>query len=119
MNISKAVHLSEGNPWCAAFVVWCHKQCGYKIPETGYSPLLFPKEKTCIINPSPGDVFGIYFKNKGRIAHVGFIDKVENNGYVTVEGNTNASGSREGDGVYSKRRMKGQIYKIVRWNTER
>lgn len=39
----------------------------------------------------------------------------EGNFTITVEGNTNEAGSREGDGVYRKRRLKNQIYKISRW----
>lgn len=41
----------------------------------------------------PGDVFGIYFTSKNRIAHVGFIDEVKANHYVTLEGNTNDAGN--------------------------
>lgn len=114
----KSVNLKKGNPWCAAFVVWSHLQCGYHIVLSGYSPSLFPKNKV-VTSAQPGDVFGIYFKNKGRIAHVGFIDEVRLNSFVTVEGNTGSDNygerSREGDGVYRKVRMKKQIYKLSRW----
>jgi hypothetical protein len=114
----KSVKLSKGNPWCAAFVVWCHIQCDIYIVLSGYSPSLFPK-KNIVTNPRPGDVFGIYFANKGRIAHVGFIDEVRVNSYITVEGNTGSDnygqGTREGDGVYKKVRLKKQIYKVSRW----
>lgn len=114
----KSVNLAKGNPWCAAFVVWCCLQCSIDIVLSGYSPNLFPKKH--IVNVArPGDVFGIYFANKGRIAHVGFIDEVRLNSYVTVEGNTGSDnygqGTREGDGVYRKVRLKKQIYKISRW----
>ena len=116
----EAVHLKEGNPWCAAFVVWCHIQCGYDIVLSGYSPSLFPSKKIVKV-AKQGDVFGIYFKSKGRIAHVGIIDKVLKNGYITVEGNTGSDNygqnTREGDGVYKKNRMKSQIYKISRWDS--
>lgn len=114
----EAVHLKEGNPWCAAFVVWCHKQCRIPIKESGFSPVLFPKEKV-VKEAMPMDVFGIYYKSKQRIAHVGFIDIIERNAYITVEGNTGPDGTREGDGVYRKKRMKSQVYKISRWHTGR
>ena len=45
----------------------------------------------------------------------GFIDKKDGNYYITVEGNTNEAGSREGDGVYRKRRHIKTIYAISRW----
>lgn len=120
----KTAHLSKGNPWCAAFVCWTYKKSNVHTIISGYSPAWFPKSNTIYTRgsatnriPDRADVFGIYFKNKGRIAHVGFIDKwPQNNSYcVTVEGNTNDAGSREGDGVYCKRRLKSQIYKVSRW----
>ncbi|RXF70553.1 hypothetical protein [Arcticibacter tournemirensis] len=66
-------------------------------------------------NPIPGDVFGIYFPEKGRIAHVGFVDEWGDKYLISVEGNTNEAGSREGDGVYRKRRLISSIYKVARY----
>ena len=65
--------------------------------------------------PSTGDIFGLYFPEKGRIAHVGFIDEWKDPWVITVEGNTNVLGSREGDGVYRKRRLVASIYKVARY----
>ncbi len=108
--------LGKGFAWCAAFVNWAHQQCGYSGPRAAaaWSPAWFPTSKL-VTHPLPGDVFGIYFPSKGRIAHVGFIDKWEGNRAYTVEGNTNEAGSREGDGVYRKIRLQSQIYKVSRW----
>ncbi|MDP3467054.1 MAG: hypothetical protein Q8S11_01890 [Daejeonella sp.] len=65
--------------------------------------------------PTIGDVFGIYFSDKKRIAHVGFIDQWDGTWLITVEGNTNVSGGREGDGVYRKRRPVKSIYQVARY----
>lgn len=65
--------------------------------------------------PSPGDVFGLYFPEKKRIAHVGFVDQWDGTWMISVEGNTNNSGSREGDGVYRKRRLVRGVYCVVRY----
>jgi len=65
--------------------------------------------------PSPGDIFGLYFPEKGRIAHVGFIDVWGDTWVTTVEGNTNVLGSREGDGVYRKRRLVRSVYRVARY----
>jgi hypothetical protein len=65
--------------------------------------------------PQPADVFGLHYANLGRIGHTGILLKDEGSYWVTVEGNTNGVGSREGDGVYSKRRRKDQITVISRW----
>ena len=118
----KYCRLSKGNPWCAAFVCWCLGQNNIQNPRSGFCPNLF-SQKTTIwqrnkkdnIIPLPADVFGLYFSEKGRIAHVGFIEKWTKQTVTTVEGNTNQVGSREGDGVYRKIRLTKQIYAVTRF----
>jgi len=115
--------LGKGYAWCAAFVHWCYN--GVEIKGGGaYSPSWFPVAKTIYISgnksnkiPSQCDVFGVWFNDKKRIAHVGFIDEWVDGGEfcITVEGNTNEGGSSDGDGVYKKRRLKSQVYKVSRW----
>lgn len=109
----------KGYAWCAAFVNWVHESNGIDGPRgPAWSPSWFPDSKVYDRHerpPQPGDVFGIYFKSKQRIAHVGFIDKWDGSKVITVEGNTNEAGSREGDGVYRKRRLARQIYKLSNW----
>jgi hypothetical protein len=113
----------KGDAWCAAFVTWTFKQAGITAVVSGWSPSWFPTANVVYTRgakanraPEPADVFGIYFAELKRIAHVGFIDEWNAGSFcITVEGNTNDSGSREGDGVYRKRRLKTQIYKISRW----
>ena len=68
-----------------------------------------------LLTPATADIFGIYFQEKKRIAHVGFIDQWDGKWLITVEGNTNLSGSREGDGVYRKRRLLSSINKVARY----
>lgn len=117
------VHLKASNPWCAAFICWSLGQAGIPNPRSGWSPNLLPnskliwqrsrglskQEKT----PKVGDVFGIWFPEKGRIAHVGFIDQWCDKYIISVEGNTNVSGGIEGDGVYRRRRVISSIYKVA------
>jgi hypothetical protein len=120
--------MDKGNAWCAAFVNYQLTTCGYVTPKAAaWSPSWFAKNviyhqgKITIKDanykqPRSGDVFGIYFTNKQRVAHVGFIDDwPSGKTVVTVEGNTNMAGSREGDGVYKKYRLKTQIYQVSRW----
>jgi hypothetical protein len=121
------VNLPKGNPWCAAFVCWTLGKAGIVNPRTGWSPALFPAERVIWENKGKGgssarpaagriaDVFGLYFPEKGRIAHVGFIDEWNEPWVTTVEGNTNALGSREGDGVYRKRRLVRSVYQVARY----
>lgn len=137
----KYVDLARGNPWCAAFVCWVLGKAGVENPKTGWSPGLFPSGKVIwdrggklkvesgklipqvqerggiwsMKGPQTADVFGIYFTEKKRIAHVGFIDQWDGTWLITVEGNTNENGSREGDGVYRKRRTVSSIYQVARY----
>jgi len=116
------VGLKKGNPWCAAFVCWALGNAGLSNPRSGWSPDLFPDANVTWRRsralhadnkpPRPGDVFGIWFPQKGRIAHVGFVDHWGENWMISVEGNTNEAGSAEGDGVYRKRRLIASIYKV-------
>jgi hypothetical protein len=115
-------NLSKGNPWCAAFVCWTLGQNQIQNPRSGFCPNLFLKKhivwkRDRKINRTPlySDVFGLYFAEKKRIAHVGFIEKWTAQTVTTVEGNTNEAGSREGDGVYRKIRLTRQIYAVTRF----
>lgn len=131
------VNLPKGNPWCAAFVCWVYGQANVPNPRTGWSPDLFPASRIVwqrtpggkvqspkptppgseltAHGPKPADVFGVYFPEKGRIAHVGFIDHWKEPWLITVEGNTNLPGNREGDGVYRKRRLTRSVYQVARY----
>ena len=121
------VKLKRGDPWCAAFVCWALGKAGLPNPRSGYCPALFPRSrivwqrsrhaatKTPQNTPARGDVFGIWFASKGRIAHAGFVEEWGSTYVITVEGNTNESGSREGDGVYKKRRLQTSLYQVARY----
>lgn len=122
-----STNLTKGYAWCAAFINWNLSQCGATHNNSAWSPDWFPRHRIVWISsavgsglnsgtlPQKGDVFGIYFASKGRIAHVGFIEQWGDKKVITVEGNTNTAGSREGDGVYKKIRLKSQIYVVANW----
>lgn len=115
-----SVGLQRGNPWCAAFCAWTYEQCGIKHPYSGYCPDWFKALTIYLRNNTVtadlrGCVFGIWFREKKRIAHVGLIESVEGDYFVTIEGNTNDAGSREGDGVYRKKRLIKQVYAVRTW----
>ena len=117
-----SVNLKQGAAWCAAFVSWCFIRAEINAVKSGWCPnwfqinVIYTRGENNNKVPKKADVFGIYFHEKERIAHVGFIDEWGEGSFcITVEGNTNDAGSREGDGVYRKRRLKNQIYKVSRW----
>jgi len=113
-----SVGLKAGNPYCAAFISWLYKMEGYAKPRSGWSPDLFPNARLAR-SALPGNVLGIYFPEKKRIAHVGLIIKQEGDWVSSIEANTNVAGSREGDGVYKKLRHIRTIYKIADWLNEK
>lgn len=124
-----ACGLGEGYAYCACFAKWV-LDCEL-IPTTGgtaWSPSWFPASKVIwkpgvnlseAEGPQTGDLFGLYYTNLKRIGHVGFIDVWHDpraDGWAfTVEGNTNAEGSREGDGVHRRRRLKSKIHVVSNW----
>jgi hypothetical protein len=122
----RSVGLGKGYPWCAAFVYWVYNECNAKTVRSAWSPSFFPVSKTVFKRgaknnkkPNPADVFGLYFNHLGRIAHVGIIDSWSEHHVITIEGNTSNANSgeatREGDGVYRKRRLTRTIYAVSSW----
>jgi len=112
------VGLKKPEPWCAAFVCWVYAKEGFAKPRSGWSPDLFPLSRLAR-SALPGNILGIYFPDKKRIAHVGIIIKEKDDFIYSVEGNTDVAGSREGDGVYLRQRHKRTIYRIADWISER
>ncbi|MES2826711.1 MAG: peptidoglycan-binding protein [Bacteroidota bacterium] len=110
------VDLKKGQPYCAAFVSWVFKQAGYASPRTGWSPSLFPTSRLVAV-AMPGNVLGIYFPALNRIAHCGFVEKVNGDLITSIEGNTDGSGGREGDGVYRRIRNRKSIRYYADWVT--
>jgi hypothetical protein len=101
-----------GSPYCASYISFVHKEVGVKAPISAWSPDLVSKNNVRFENVTTGDVGGIYFPSKGRVAHVFLVEKISGNNVYTVEANTSpsaASGSatdRDGDGVHRKIRSK-------------
>ncbi|WP_241695032.1 CHAP domain-containing protein [Streptomyces sp. C] len=101
-----------GWPWCAAFVAWCAAEAGLSA--------LYPKTASCEAGVA-------WFKKQGRFSaypargamvffgrnggtHTGLCIDFDSEWIYTVEGNTNADGSPEGDGVYEKRHRRTDAY---------
>lgn len=114
----------HGYAWCAAFVCWA-VQTAAAGREITFSPPRTPRawgfegwarkeglnlKKPAKLDIRRGDIVVFEF------SHIGVaVSSPDESGYFdTVEGNTNAAGSREGDGVYQKRRHASQIRSRVR-----
>ena len=130
-DVEKYLHslgMSKGSPWCAAFVSWCVMTSkGLPKPPkwcSGSAVSLYQvagNSKTCVkVTPAdadyqakvkPGMIWSRAQDSAAAAAarkgawcqgHTGIVVAVDGIGWHTIEGNTNAAGSREGDGVYRK-----------------
>lgn len=104
---------SDGQPWCATFVQWCLWQVGVSVPQGARSA-------SCQISASayrnagrfteyPGVAFQVFFGPEGG-THTGIVYRYDDTYIYTVEGNTNVTGSPEGDGVYKRKRLRKTDY---------
>lgn len=108
--------------WCAAYLAYGLKVNDVDIPKcVCWSPCMVPEGKVVWRRGdkhklNKGEIFGLYFKSKGRVAHVGAVVKDLGDGWVlTIEGNTNSAGAREGNGVYKRLRHRSQLYVAAKW----
>ena len=111
-----------GWAWCAAFICWLAKEAGMTKgrPQTaGAWDFERWARKTSgveLIKPAPADIRPgdiVIFK----FSHIGLaVAKPSGSTVKTIEGNTDAKGSREGGGVYRKTRRLSKIRSIVRIN---
>lgn len=120
----KNVGLGKGFPWCAAYVKTCLLEAGIKSASKINGMALSCENKAYFVYRArskiepvrSGDVFTLWYANLKRIGHTGFVDHdVNGTVYESVEGNTNAAGSREGDGVYRKKRSYNATHSVTRW----
>ncbi|NBD19083.1 CHAP domain-containing protein [Aquabacterium fontiphilum] len=120
--------VSPGLAWCCAFTYWCFDEAAH---EAGRGNPMFRTAgclahwnnaqrqgaqrlaaRDAVANPSlirPGMVFIMDFG--GGMGHTGFVERVEGGYLHTIEGNTDASLTREGGGVYRLKRKVGSINK--------
>ena len=115
----KSVGLGKGNAWCMAFVYWCVmnasknkavinplKKTAGVLDQWNSKPLLKQNQ------PQSGDIFIMDF-GKGQ-GHTGIVEKVVGLKVMTIEGNTNDDGSREGYEVCRRERSISSIKGFLR-----
>ncbi len=121
-----SVGRKKGDPWCAAFTSWCILQAEKKlqqtfyVPKTAYTPHILQARDTQILRGpgprwiAPGMLFLLYYKKLGRVGHVGFIEGcLDPDTVITIEGNSNDEGVREGFEVCRRERKISSIYALV------
>jgi len=124
----------KGWPWCAAFVCWvireALKSSGVKETKTFKRPRtasawdfenwsIDQDSTTWMRKPHDGDILPgdiVIFK----FSHIGIAVSSPNKdgNVITVEGNTDSAGSREGGGVYLKTRNLSKIRSRIRFNVK-
>jgi hypothetical protein len=111
---------AAGNfPWCAAFVFFCFQQAAAQLNvpnpaikdagvldcwnKAGAAPMRRIAASEADGTPSlvkPGLAFVL--QTSASTGHMGLIEKIQGTVLTTIEGNTNANGSREGIGVFRR-----------------
>lgn len=114
VRLYAAGHEGKNFPWCAMFATYCllqAKKVGFEtwLGKEGSSSEIYKKAKKngkLLVKPEPGCIFLV--KNKGigwkTHVHTGIVISVGDKFVNTIEGNTNAGGSHNGDGAYARRR---------------
>jgi len=112
-----SVGLRAGQPWCMAFVYWCNQQAGVAgLIKTGGVLRQWHEINPSVKKNTPavGDIF--IMNHGGGKGHTGFVKTVnlENKVFTTVEGNSDAKGSRTGGSVCSNQRTFGSCVGFIR-----
>jgi CHAP domain len=96
--------------WCAMFVSWAFAEANLPLPpiqgakgfaKVGEAFKWGRRTHRLARSPRPGDI--LLISHDGSKGHTGIVKAVNRDGSITtIEGNTNAQGSRSGDGVYER-----------------
>lgn len=117
-----------GNSWCCAFVYWCMneaaKEVGRRNPMVKTAGCLDHWQRAIVKGATrfttaralanhdlvhPGLIF--IMDHGGGFGHTGFVERVDAGLLTTLEGNTDASKTREGGGVYRLTRKIAEVNK--------
>jgi hypothetical protein len=109
--------------WCAAFIYWCYEQAAQSLgranpviqtagvlahwSKAGQKGINRITHNAAVNDPSlikPGHIFII--QHGSTTGHTGMVERVSGGKLVTIEGNTNDGGSREGIGVFRREARK-------------
>lgn len=104
----RSVNITGPSAWCMAFVYWCVDTAAKESKQinplfkTGHVLTQWAKvpSKMKVAKPQRGDIFIMDFG--GGKGHTGFVASVQGDRIMTIEGNSNDEGSREGYEVCRK-----------------
>ncbi|XTZ36539.1 CHAP domain-containing protein [Salmonella enterica] len=111
-----SVGLKPGQPWCMAFVYWCHQQAGIlDLPQTGSVHDFFEQARqdgrvfSDIKQLKPGDI--VFNIEQG--SHAGILSNIDNNDFYYISGNTSSTDpklKKEGTSFVAKHMMNQDSY---------
>lgn len=104
----RSVGIASPSAWCMAFVYWCVDTAAKESKQinplfkTGHVLTQWAKvpKQMKVARPQRGDIFIMDFG--GGKGHTGFVASVQGTRIMTIEGNSNDEGSREGYEVCRK-----------------
>ncbi len=110
----------DREPWCGALITYGFKVNGLAVPKYPALSAAWFDEQHTIPHPQAqkGDLGGLYYDKLKRIGHIvcytaPFVNPTP---YVpTVEGNTNAQGSRDGNQVANRFRPRSVFHRSANW----
>lgn len=109
-----SVGLGKGYSWCEAFCYYCVGQFYKPNPMVRTGGVLRQWEETKLKKSLTPVADSMFIMDLGKgLGHTGFVTEVKGDSILTIEGNTNNDGSREGIGVFARKRkistIKGYI----------
>lgn len=107
---AKSMGWANGQAWCASFVCAVFKEVGLlgliATPSPGVDQLAVGFKKAGRYSEYPALGAVVFYGSPADLNHTGIVVAYNADTITTVEGNTNDNGSREGDGVYLKTRLR-------------
>lgn len=119
-----SIGLDEGHSWCMAFVYYCWKIAAAESARTNplvktggvlkhYNVVRADGRALITNTPQVGDIF--IMDHGGGLGHTGLVTAVEDDSVRTVEGNSDAAGSRTGGSVCKNKRKIKTIKAFIRY----
>lgn len=133
----EAADIHDPAPWCAAFCYWSVREAAaakgepnpldvVELPAYVPSYVQAARKHGWLLHAdqydrvASADLFCLWSAARERFAHIGFVKRppYEGNDFTTIEGNSNADGSREGVAVVSQERALTDGVKFISWSEE-
>lgn len=116
--LREAGGLGPGYPWCAASINWCCEML--EVPNPAKADAAVVGWKNWAVaqgrrRAAPARGLLCYWLNRDQTGHIGIVSNflADKNHVLSIEGNTNAAGSREGDAIARKQRPKAKWHGYI------